>query len=613
MPTIGVKRDELFKRLGKTYTEDEFQMLCFAFGLELDEVTSEKQMISKEQGEDSASLANASEDVIFRVDIPANRYDLLCVEGLVDGLLIFEKKMKMPLYKAVAPLQGGEVQRLIIKPDTAKIRPFAVAAVLRDMYFTQESYNSFIDLQDKLHQNICRKRSLVAIGTHDLDTIRGPFIYDAKPPAAISFVPLNQTKEYTAVELMELYSTHAQLKQYLNVIRYSEVYPVISDSEGTVLSMPPIINGNKSKITLNTKNVFIECTATDLTKAKIVLDTLVTAFSQYCSSSHTVEYVDVEYPDGKVHRYPELAYRQERIDAGLANNVVGINSPATDVADMLSRMCLKAEVLDGVEAKEVEDNKAVGDGNGGGNIIEVTVPPTRHDVIHACDIYEDVAIAYGYNRIIRTLPKTSTIGQQLPVNRLTDLLRHSIAQAGFTEALTFSLCSRDDIAAKFGKDIDALPAVHIANPKTLEFQVCRTTLLPGLLKTLNANKKMALPLKLFEISDVVLTDEKAEVGARNERRLCAVNCNKTAGFEVVHGLLDRVMMLLEVPWNNSDGEQGYFLRPANDSSYFPQRCAEIICNKVVIGKIGILHPHVLQKFELSNPCACMEICIESFV
>jgi phenylalanyl-tRNA synthetase beta chain len=72
--------------------------------------------------------------------------------------------------------------------------------------FNQESYKSFIDLQDKLHQNICRKRSLVAIGTHDLDSIVGPFTYDAKPPGDIKFQPLNQDKEYTATELMDLYS-----------------------------------------------------------------------------------------------------------------------------------------------------------------------------------------------------------------------------------------------------------------------------------------------------------------------------------------------------------------------------------------------------------------------
>lgn len=71
--------------------------------------------------------------------------------------------------------------------------------------------------------------------------------------------------------------------------------------------------------------------------------------------------------------------------------------------------------------------------------IAVEIPPTRHDVIHACDIYEDVAIAHGYNNIKRTLPPTMHIGRQYPLNKLTEQLREQIAQAGFTEALTFAL------------------------------------------------------------------------------------------------------------------------------------------------------------------------------
>ena len=63
-------------------------------------------------------------------------------------------------------------------------------------------------------------------------------------------------------------------------------------------------------------------------------------------------------------------------------------------------------------------------------------------MLHPCDIYEDVAIAHGYNNIVKTIPKTLTVAQQLPVNKLTDQLREATAQAGFTEALTFSLCSR---------------------------------------------------------------------------------------------------------------------------------------------------------------------------
>ena len=88
-------------------------------------------------------------------------------------------------------------------------------------------------------------------------------------------------------------------------------------------------------------------------------------------------------------------------------------------------------------------------------------------------LFQDVAIAYGYNNIEKTLPKSMTIAAQQPINKLTDLLRTSLSQSGFTEALTFSLCSRDDISTRLRKtEAQALEqAVHIGNPKTQEFQV----------------------------------------------------------------------------------------------------------------------------------------------
>ncbi|XP_058812430.1 phenylalanine--tRNA ligase beta subunit [Topomyia yanbarensis] len=590
MPTVGVKRDLLFKALGKTYTDDEFQKLCFEYGLELDEVTTEKQMITKEQGEVEAAK-DASEDVIYRIDIPANRYDLLCLEGLVLGLQVFLGKMTFPQFQKVAP-ETGKVQKLIITEATKQIRPFAVAAVLKNVTFTKDSYNSFIDLQDKLHQNICRKRALVAIGTHDLDTLQGPFTFDAKAPKDIKFAPLNQEKAMNGVELMEFYSTHAQLKAYLPIIRDSPVYPVIYDANGVVLSLPPIINGDHSKIKVETKNVFIECTATDLTKAKVVLDTLVCMFSTYSDKPFTVEFCEVVNPVGETVQYPDLAFRKEFISVDAANAYIGINESPESMAKMLNRL------LPTTQNATDKDR------------LDVLIPPTRHDMLHACDIYEDVAIAYGYNRIPKTLPGTMQIARQYPINKLTEQLREQIAQAGFTEGLTFTLCSRDDIASKLNRKIEDIPAVHIANPKTLEFQVVRTTLIPGLLKTLSANRKMPLPLKLFEVSDVVLADATAEVGARNERRVCAVNCNKTAGFEVVHGLLDRVMHLLEVPW---DKEKGYYLKAAEDAAYFPGRCASIVYKGAEIGKIGVLHPTVLHAFELTTPCSVVEFNMEYFV
>nr|XP_006815108.1 PREDICTED: phenylalanine--tRNA ligase beta subunit-like [Saccoglossus kowalevskii] len=434
MPTIGVKRDLLFQALGTTMTDEEFDELCFEFGLELDEVTSEKGMLIREQGDDKG--IDASDAVIYRVEVPAN-----------------------------------------------------------------------------------------------------------------SNIPVNATKRLVA-------SDH-------------------------------------SKISLKTKNIFIESTATDLTKAKVVLDTLVTMFCGYCTQPFIVESVEVINPDGSKVIYPQLQYRHEVISVKKTNKAIGISESADTLARLLTRMCLKSEVIDN------------------GENIKVEVPPTRHDVIHACDIYEDAAIAYGYNNITETLPKCATIGEQFPINKLTDLLRKDLAAAGFTEALTFALCSREDIADKLNKDLANTKAVHISNPKTAEFQVARTTLLPGLLKTLSSNKKMPLPLKLFEISDIVVQDADKDVGARNYRKLCAVYYNKSPGFEVIHGLLDRTMKILEVPLKKDN--TGYYIRSADDATYFPGRCAEIVVYGNVIGKLGVLHPDVITKFELSLPCSTFEIDLHPFL
>lgn len=74
-------------------------------------------------------------------------------------------------------------------------------------------------------------------------------------------------------------------------------------------------------------------------------------------------------------------------------------------------------------------------------MLSVRIPPTRQDVLHPCDIAEDVAIAYGYDRVEESLPTTFTMVTDQPLNRLTDMIRAEIALCGFTEALTFSLVS----------------------------------------------------------------------------------------------------------------------------------------------------------------------------
>lgn len=117
-------------------------------------------------------------------------------------------------------------QSIIVDESVSAVRPFVVGAILRDIQFTPETYKAFIDFQDKLHGTFCRNRTVTSIGTHNLDSIEGPFSYTAKDPASFKFVALNQTEEVDGHGLMKSLENH-KLKEYLPIIRDSPVYPLI--------------------------------------------------------------------------------------------------------------------------------------------------------------------------------------------------------------------------------------------------------------------------------------------------------------------------------------------------------------------------------------------------
>ncbi|OMP05794.1 Phenylalanyl-tRNA synthetase, class IIc, beta subunit, archae/euk cytosolic [Corchorus capsularis] len=589
MPTVSVGRDRLFAALGKTYTREEFEDLCFRFGIELDDVTTEKAIILKEKHLEEEQ-PSADDEVIYKIEVPANRYDLLCLEGLAQALRIFNGQDEIPRYK-VANISKESMLKMRIQKETSPIRPFVVCAVLRGITFDEASYNSFIDLQDKLHQNICRKRTLVAIGTHDLDTLQGPFTYEALPPPEINFVPLKQVKNFRADELMEFYKSDLKLKKFLHIIEKSNVFPVIYDHNRTVLSLPPIINGAHSAITLKTKNVFIECTATDLSKANIVLNTMVTTFSAYCERKFEVEPVEVIDADGKSSIYPDLSEYKMEVPLSYITGTIGVPLEVDEVTSLLNRMQLQAN-------------------RGGlGDTINVSVPPTRSDILHACDVMEDVAIAYGYNNI--TKRKLSSL-KPLPLNELSDLIRYEIAMNGFTEVLTWILCSKKEIFEMLNRKDDKSSAVIIGNPRSSDFEVVRTSLMPGMLKTVGHNKDHPKPIKIFEVGDVVLLDEKKDVGASNRRLLAALYCGANSGFELIHSLVDRVMEVMGTPFVPVGDNTGYYIQLSDEPEFLTGRQAKIIYKGRRIGIFGIVHPEVLNNFDIPDPCSFLEIGIENF-
>ncbi|KAG7876654.1 hypothetical protein KL938_004266 [Ogataea parapolymorpha] len=589
MPTVAVDKADLFALLGKNYTTDEFDELCFQFGIELDEDTTD-------------DVKGTDERPQLKIEVGANRYDMLCIEGIAQALNEYLGRVAPPNYRLSAPTTS-----LTVKPSTQQIRPYACAAILRGIHFTQRSYDSFIALQDKLHTNLCRHRTLVAMGTHDLDTLKPPFTYEALSPSEIKFVPLNQTVELDGHQLMEFYEKDKNLGKYLHIIRDSPVYPVILDSNRTVCSLPPIINSDHSKVSLNTKNVFIEITATDRTKAEIVVNQLVAMFSRYCEQPFSVEPVEIISAHNHESRIcPNFNQRTLKCEVPYINSCLGLQLSPAEVCKLLSRMS--------VQAAPSQSDK---------DIIDVKIPITRPDILHQCDVMEDCAIAYGYNNLKKTTPKTAaTVAQPLPINKVADILRVASAQSGWLEVMPLTLCSHDE-NFKFLNNLDDSRAVKLANPKTVEYQVVRTSLVPGILKTIKENKDHSLPIRVFECGDIVLKDD-SERGASNQRNWCAAYAGKASGFELIQGLLGKIMQTFRTSWLSAadakTGKKGYWIEQDDSvKMYFAGRGARIMYRAKAeapahnIGTIGVLHPEVLTRFELPFAVSLAEINAEVFL
>lgn len=579
MPTVSVDREDLFEALGRKYTQEELDELCFLYGIELDD-----WLEAGEDGEERATV---------KIDIPANRYDMLCFEGIAKALNVYLGRQPAPKYTVVKP---SKPMKLTVEPEVAKIRPYAASAILRGVEFTPRRYKSFIALQDKLHNNICRNRSLVAIGTHDLSKIKGDVRYRGLPAEDIKFKPLNQTVEMTGPQIFDHYTNvDKHLAKYVPLVSNSPAVPLFVDEEDTVLSLPPLINSDHTKITLETKDIFFDVTATDKTKLDIVLNEVVAMFAAYTEKPFTVEAVEVVYADNSqpTTLLPKLDIPYT-LDADVAylNEVLGLKLSGEEYAKLLSKMMIHADVK--------------------GETLKLEVPKTRPDILHQCDIIEDAGIGYGFNSLPRAFPGSAgLIGTPLPINKVSDIFRNEAAQAGWAEVMPLTLSSVEENFDWLRKKDDGT-AVRLANPKTIEYQVVRTTLLPGVLKTVRENRNHALPIRVFECGEIVVQDPKAERRARNQRNFAAVYAGTTANFEIPLGLLDRLMKMLRYTFGKHN-DRGYWLEEAEHPQYFPGRSANIVLKQgkdsepKVIGTLGVLHPEVLQKFELPFVCSTFEI------
>jgi len=284
---------------------------------------------------------------------------------------------------------------------------------------------------------------------------------------------------------------------------------------------------------------------------------------------------------------PTMEYIDFEIELEYINRILGVNIDANKVRSCAEKMGLVLK-----------------DTSRGGELLQIEVPPTRADVLHQCDLIEDVGIGYGFNNIEKVFPQNNTIGAYQPSNKFTDSLRAELAQAGYIEQLTFSLLSFADNYDNMRLKQNHEECVVLSNPATAEFQMVRTSLIPCLLKCAQVTKKEPIPQKFFEISDVCVMDAEAETGAKNIRRVCALTIDQTSSFQVIHGLLDLIMTKV-----GADFSTGHYSLHAddNDPRFLPTRGVEIRLKGSKVGSMGVLHPEVLNNFEIKYPVTVLEL------
>lgn len=536
MAVIETDYNELCSLMGKKMEKEKLLDRIFMLGTPVDAVDGDR---------------------IF-VEVFPNRPDCLSVEGLARALGTFvgtEKGLReYSASKAKIAISAGDV----------KARPFIVAAVVRGVKMNDALIRSLMQVQEKLHETLGRKRKKVAIGLHDLDKVKPPFAYRAAKPESVSFVPLDMKEKLSLKQILE---RHPKGKQYASVLEKAALYPVITDSEGNVLSFPPIINGELTRVTERTRNILIEITGTD---AKAVNDALNIMACLFADRGASLEAVKI----GKMET-PNLSPKESTLKAKSVGKMLGIEVEAKEAAKLLERMGYGATAR--------------------GTAVDVLVPCYRNDVLDESDLVEDVAIAYGFEKLVPRKPAFPTTGSKNADEQYVGRARDAMVGFGFQEVMTFMLTSegRHYFNEKAGERIT------IGNPLTQETTMVRTRLLPSVLETLRNNKHHKYPQMLFEAGEIVEKDAKTETGGMTVRRLCAVIADTSATFTSAQAVLEGFGRELGLTIGIKEKDFPFMI---------PGRSASVSTgNPAEHGFVGEVHPAVLNALGIEVPVSCFEI------
>ena len=504
-----------------------------------------------------------------------NRPDLWNVEGLARALRGFLGLETNPRqYKIGKPLMDVYVDERL-----EKIRPYIGCSIIKNANLTDAIIRGFMRMQDKLDQSYGRNRQRTSIGLYNFDLIKPPLSYSVAKPTEVSFVPLGFEEK---MSLKEILQNHPKGVEYGHIVKGHPVYPILLDSEKKVLSFPPIINSNDlGKITDQTKNVLIEVTGT---VHEAVLNTLNIVTLSLVDRGGKAYSTIVHYSNEKqVVATPNFEAKSMDLNVNHVNKVLGLSLTAKQVAELFPKAGFSVE-------KVVHDK------------VTVLIPCYRLDVMHPIDLVEDVAIAYGYNRIKPLWREIPTTGYVQPKQGVLDVARELMIGLGFQEVLTYTLTSPENLFAKMNCKKERI--VEIANPKVQTLTCLRSWLLPSLIEFLSYNTSVEYPQRIFELGNVTLHDAKSETRTRDEEHLAAVVCHANASFTEIKSALDAVFVNLGLEWQ---------IKGTKHPSFIEGRVGNIIANRVKVGVLGEIHPKVLESWKLENPAAAFELNMDKII
>ncbi|MEM4261334.1 MAG: phenylalanine--tRNA ligase subunit beta [Candidatus Diapherotrites archaeon] len=546
MPTIDISKSDFEFLFGKKFSLQELSDALLFVKAEIDSVDGD----------------------ILKVDVKETlRPDLWSVEGIVRELkarLGFEKGF--PKYVVNKPCLS-----VVIEKSVKGVRPFTVGAVLKGVVVTEPLLVQLIQLQEKMHLTYGKKRSEVAIGVYDFDKIVGDIRYYGAVPSEKKFVPLDFDSELYLDEILEV---HPKGREFGYLLKGKPLYPIFEDSKGNVLSMPPIINSNYSgKVTLETKNLFVEVSGFNLDALVPALNVIVMALADRGAKIYGVNIVD---SNGQSFVTPFFETKSISLSLSYFEKISGLKLSLSEVIDLLER---SRYVVSKTKDKDV---------------LSVSFLNYRVDLLHQVDVVEDLLVSYDYNKISPLRPSVPVFGSELKESLVVGKVREICVGLGLQEVLTFVLTSKEKQSSLIlSNDVEL---VEIANPVSSNWAVLRKNIFPELLEFLSKNKSVELPHKIFEIGKTLEIDSLSDSKTIEKTKVCLVVASKGVGFTEAKSML--VALARELNRSVSFSEC---------SLPWLKRGKSALCVSGLKGFFGELADGVCANFGLSMPIIIVEV------